>query len=73
MNPVLTISDQPEPEADRIIGDGLNAFNEESAGYSDHKPLHVLVRDPDSGRVLGGIACLPPGTSRVFLTKRFVT
>jgi GNAT superfamily N-acetyltransferase len=111
-------------------------------GFTDRKPLHVLVRDPASGRVLGGIsgrtslgllfidvvylppelrrggvgrrilamaeeearrrgcvagvlysinfqapgfyqrmgwevfgeiACLPPGTSRVFLTKRFVT
>lgn len=110
-------------------------------GYSDRRPLHVLVRDPASGRVLGGIsgrtslgllfidvvylppalrrgrvgrrmlvmaeeearrrgcvagvlysitfqaprfyqrmgwevfgeiACVPPGTSRVFMTKRFV-
>jgi GNAT superfamily N-acetyltransferase len=56
MPPILTLSSAPEPEADRIIGEGLNAYNDAAIGYSDRVPLHVLVTDPDTGAVLGGIA-----------------
>jgi GNAT superfamily N-acetyltransferase len=55
MQPTLTLSDQPEPEAEGVIGRGLAEYNAARAGYADHRHLHVLVRDPDSGVVLGGL------------------
>jgi GNAT superfamily N-acetyltransferase len=56
MRPVLTVSTSPEPEAAKIIGDGLNAFNDAIVGYADREPLHVIVRDSDRGEIVGGIS-----------------
>lgn len=56
MQTVLSVSAAPEPELDRVIGAGLNAFNDAITGYGDRLPLHVKVTDPDSGAVLGGIS-----------------
>jgi GNAT superfamily N-acetyltransferase len=56
MKPVLTVSSSPEPEAARIIGDGLNAFNDAIVGYADREPLYVIVRDSDRGEIVGGIS-----------------
>jgi len=55
MQPVLTLSCVAEPEAQAIIGEGLNAYNDAIVGYADRMPLNVLVRDPESGEILGGI------------------
>src|SRR5262249_50160020 len=55
MDPILHVSCTPEPDAERIIGDGLNAFNDATVGYADRVPLHVLVSDPDTGTIVGGI------------------
>ena len=55
MDPILRVSSAPEPDAERVIGDGLSAFNDATVGYADRVPLHVLVSDPDSGKVVGGI------------------
>ena len=43
-------------EAERIIGDGLSAFNDAVTGTNDRQPLAVVARDPDSGAILGGVA-----------------
>jgi GNAT superfamily N-acetyltransferase len=56
MHPVLTVSSVAEPEAQKIIGEGLNAYNDAIVGYADRMPLTVTVRDGDSGEVLGGIS-----------------
>lgn len=138
--PTLLLTDTVTPEVEAAIGNGLNAFNVEQAGYGDSRPIAVLVREPGAGAVIGGavgrtslgllfidlvylpashrgrgtgsevlrmleeeakrrgcvagvlytisfqapgfyqrhgwtrfgeVPCLPPGTSRVFLTKRF--
>lgn len=53
MNPVLTVSSEPEPEVQKVVGEGLNAFNDAIVGYADQVPLHVTVRDTDSGELLG--------------------
>ncbi|KGT90526.1 GCN5 family acetyltransferase [Erwinia typographi] len=37
------------------IEEGLNVFNDEMAGFSDRKPLSVVIRGADSGKVLGGM------------------
>jgi len=56
MNPVLTLSGEPEPDVEKIVGDGLNAFNDAKVGYADRVPLHVIVRDAESGKIVGGIS-----------------
>lgn len=56
MNPVLSVSSAPEPEAARIIGEGLNAYNDAIVGYQDRVLLHVIVRDSVGGAILGGIS-----------------
>jgi len=55
MDPILRVSSAPEPDAERIIGDGLNAFNDATVGYADRVPLYALVSDRDSGKVVGGV------------------
>jgi hypothetical protein len=56
MNPILTVSSEPEPAAEKVVGDGLNAFNDAKVGYADRLALHVIVRDSDSGKIVGGIS-----------------
>ena len=56
MSATLTLSDAPEPDAARFIGDGLNAFNDAVVGYADRLPLHVIVRDSTSNDIVGGIS-----------------
>ncbi len=53
--PQVEVSDQPDPEAERILGKGLAAFNEAITGYNDRQPLTVLLRDPHTQQILGGI------------------
>ena len=52
---LIEISDQPNPDAERILGNGLAAFNEGITGYNDRLPLTVLIKDPDTDQVIGGI------------------
>jgi len=56
MNPILTLSSKPEPDAENVVGDGLNAFNDAAVGYADRTALHVIVRDSDSGKIVGGVS-----------------
>lgn len=56
MDPVLTLTDAPDAAALAVIDDGLRAFNREAAGYVDHRPLAVLLGDPATGAVIGGLS-----------------
>jgi GNAT superfamily N-acetyltransferase len=52
----VDLTDEPSPEAARVITEGLDDYNAEQAGYRDWRPLAVLVRRPDSGgEVVGGL------------------
>lgn len=51
----VTVTDMPGAPAEAVIRDGLGAYNLEKAGYRDQRPLAVLVSDPDSGEVVGGL------------------
>lgn len=51
----ITVTDTPEPEATAFIADGLADYNEGQAGFRDFKPLAVLVRDPATGELIGGL------------------
>jgi GNAT superfamily N-acetyltransferase len=55
MTPVITVTDAPSAEASAIIENGLAGYNTEQAGYSDSRPLAVLVSDPDTRAVVGGL------------------
>ena len=50
----ITVTDEVTPEFERLVGDGLNAFNDEVVRYSDRRPLAVVLRDAPSGALLGG-------------------
>ena len=54
-DPTVTVTDAPSPEAKALIGEALNEHNRDHAGYWDQRPLAVLVCDPETGAVLGGL------------------
>lgn len=49
----IEISDRVTPEITSCIAEGLDRFNDEHIGYGDRQPLAVVVKDLDSGKVLG--------------------
>lgn len=53
--PLIEITDTPNPEDVAAIRAGLNHFNAIASGVDDQRPLAVLVRDPESQQVVGGI------------------
>lgn len=55
MNPVVTLTDAPDREAEHAIESGLARYNAERAGIADSRPLAVLVSDPATGKVVGGL------------------
>ena len=56
MAPILTLTDAPDDNVDRVIGEGLADYNREKAGVADHRPLAVLLTDPETGDLLGGLS-----------------
>ncbi len=53
--PVITTTDTPSPDAIAAVSDGLDGYNLQQAGYWDGRRLAVLVSDPETGAILGGI------------------
>jgi GNAT superfamily N-acetyltransferase len=53
--PSITLTDAPDPDGIAVIADGLGAYNLSQTGYRDHRPLAVFVRDPATGKVIGGL------------------
>lgn len=51
----IEISARVTQEITSCIAEGLDRFNDQHIGYGDRLPLAVVVKDPDSGEVLGGI------------------
>ncbi len=51
----FVVTDAPDPEDEAVIRDGLSAYNLEKAGYRDQRPLAILVSDPSTGEVVGGL------------------
>ncbi|GAB3779170.1 GNAT family N-acetyltransferase [Dyella agri] len=50
----ILVTDRIDESMSRVIRNGLDAFNDEVAGYADRLPLAVVARDPATGDVLGG-------------------
>ncbi|WP_327066135.1 GNAT family N-acetyltransferase [Kitasatospora sp. NBC_01302] len=53
--PDIVVTDAPAPADLALISDELDRFNTEASGTADRRPLAVLVKDPDTGAVLGGL------------------
>ncbi len=53
--PEIVLTDTAEPEELAVIADGLRAYNTEKAGYNDYKRLAIFVKDPETGKIVGGI------------------
>ncbi len=51
----LELTDAPDAQAEAAIEGGLSAYNKQQAGYVDARPLAVLIKDSESGRVTGGL------------------
>jgi len=51
----LEVTHNIPDDAVKTLGQGLDAYGEEQCGVSDRQPLAVLVRDPLSGKVVGGM------------------
>ena len=51
----ITLTDAPDDDERAVITDGLRAYNEVRAGCWDGRPLAILVRDPETEKVLGGL------------------
>ena len=52
--PEILVTDVIDAPTKAVIEGGLDHFNDEITGYGDRQPLAVVVRDPETGRVLGG-------------------
>jgi GNAT superfamily N-acetyltransferase len=51
----LTLTDAPDDRAQAVIRGGLTEYNTEQAGYRDSRPLGILLSDPETGEVIGGL------------------
>ncbi|SCK46084.1 Acetyltransferase (GNAT) family protein [Streptomyces sp. WMMB 714] len=54
--PVVQLTDTPAEEDLARIAAALDEFNVAETGVDDRRPLAVLVKDPGTGRVLGGMS-----------------
>ena len=54
-SPVLTFPETREPQAEAVIQRGLAAYNTTRCRPSDNATLDILVRDDNSGEILGGL------------------
>ncbi|MDH6113881.1 GNAT superfamily N-acetyltransferase [Kitasatospora sp. MAP12-15] len=51
----IFVTDRPDADDVALISDALDEFNVQEAGTGDRRALAVLVRDPETGRVVGGL------------------
>ena len=51
----ITLTDAPDDDERAVIADGLRAYNEAQAGYSDSRALAVFLSDPETKKVVGGL------------------
>ena len=53
--PIIAVTDKLDPADLAVITDGLNAYDLGQIGYRDFSRLAVVVRDPQTGKVVGGL------------------
>jgi len=55
LGPDIMVTDVLDPADVAVITDGLRAYDLNQTGYHDFRPLAVFVRDPQTGKVVGGL------------------
>ncbi|TCO44709.1 GNAT family N-acetyltransferase [Actinocrispum wychmicini] len=55
MAPTIFVTDNPDKADIKTVEDGLNEYNVQTYGRFDPRPLAVLVRDEETGQVIGGL------------------
>ena len=53
--PIVALCDERDPLAEPVVAGGLADYNRETFGRVDTRTLDILVRDPDHGRIVGGL------------------
>ena len=53
--PNIIVAEELDPADVAVITDGLRAYYVNEAGHYDFRPLAVFVRDPQTGKVVGGL------------------
>ena len=53
--PRVIVTDTADARVESIVGEGLRRYNAEQSGIDDSRPLAVVVSDPETNEVLGGI------------------
>jgi GNAT superfamily N-acetyltransferase len=53
--PILTLSGDRDPQAEAVVTSGLAEFNKANFGRVDSQTLDILVRDPETGEIVGGL------------------
>lgn len=54
-SPTIFVSDAPDAGDVALISNALDQFNIQESGIEDLRPLAVLVEDPETRRVVGGL------------------
>ena len=54
-DPDITVTDELDPADVAVITDGLGAYDFSQIGYRDFRRLFVVVRDLQTGKVVGGL------------------
>jgi GNAT superfamily N-acetyltransferase len=54
-SPQIVLTDTPEASELAAVRRGLDAFNRAASGIDDQRSVAVLVKDPVTGEVLGGL------------------
>lgn len=54
-SPQIVLTDNPEASELAAIRRGLDAFNRAACGIDDQRPIALLVKDPSTQEVLGGL------------------
>ena len=54
-NPDISVTDELDSADAAVISDGLLAYYLSQTGYYDFRPLAVFVRDPQTGKIIGGL------------------
>ena len=54
-DPDIAVTDELDPADIAVITEGLGAYDFSQTGYRDFRRLAVFVRDPQTGKVVGGL------------------
>jgi GNAT superfamily N-acetyltransferase len=54
-DPDIIVTDELDPADVAVITEGLSAYDLSQIGYRDFRRLFVVVRDPQTGKVVGGL------------------